>query len=44
MKNYKVVWLNGESEIIEGLNIINALREAGYHNSIVHNIKYYGEL
>jgi hypothetical protein len=44
MKKYQITWLNNQTDILEGRNIIHALKESGYNNSIVDYIKNYKEV
>lgn len=42
-RKYTLFWLNGKSEIIEGLNFTFALRNAGYGNGSLAALDFYGE-
>jgi hypothetical protein len=44
MKKFKLFWINGETEIVEGLDISDAMRNAGYSAGAIKAVDYWKEL
>jgi len=43
-KKFRVYWLDGKKEIIEGSDIANAFTRAGYGQGAVAAVNYYEEI
>ena len=41
MKKYKLYWLDGTTEIVEGYDIADAFRRAGYGEGAIVILDYY---
>jgi len=41
--SFRLYWLNGETEIVEGLDIADAFRKAGYGAGAMSGLDFYSE-
>ena len=44
MRKYKLFWLDGKEEVVEGNNISDAFTRAGYSAGAIHALEYYKEI
>lgn len=44
MKKFKLFWLGGQEEIVEGNDIADAFRHAGYGGGAIRALDYYKEM
>ena len=44
MKKFRLHWLDGKTEVVEGLNITNACQNAGIGNGALKALDYYKEV
>ena len=44
MKKYKLYWLDGKTEIIEGYNVVDAFKRAGIGRGALSVLDYYEEV
>ncbi len=44
MKKFKLYWLGGSTEVIEGSDIADAFRRAGYGGGAINALDYYEEI
>ena len=44
MKKFQLFWLDGKTEIVEGTDIADAFRRAGYGNGAISALDYYKEI
>ncbi|MBI3074730.1 MAG: hypothetical protein HYY92_00755 [Parcubacteria group bacterium] len=44
MKKFRLHWLHGEEEIVEGVDIADAFRRAGYGGGAIRAVDYFREI
>lgn len=44
MKKYKLYWLDGKTEMIEGYNVVDAFNRAGIGRGALSALDYYEEI
>jgi len=44
MKKFKLYWLDGKEEVVEGTSIADAFMRAGYGNGAIRALDYYEQL
>ncbi len=43
MTKFRIYWLNGKTEVIEGVDIADAIKKAGHNAMLEHNFYFYGK-
>jgi hypothetical protein len=44
MRTFLIHWLTGDKETVDGRNIADALRNAGYNSNVIKDIDWYDEM
>lgn len=43
MKTYTLFWLSGETELVRGYTITEAVKSAGYNKGAIYALDFYGK-
>ena len=41
MGSFTLYWKNGKHEIVDGADVVDAMRNAGYSDSAIHNLSFF---